>query len=282
MYGAPAAATERWAAFLGSVGCITVHHPSACSRQPSNPSGLPQASGFRSSHGSKRCRAQRSRNHPRPSGSDCGRGDVSRAFRSQAVLPRTRLVRPPALPSAALLELAEALQRDPYCVAFDAGDIRVEQKWNHGVKSSYTLRQAMENIERTGAWIILKHSETVPEYREVMEEILCDVEDLSGADLRQSIKNAEAQIIITSPGRITPYHFDNECNVLLQIAGEKDFYVFDQTDREVLTEVELEKFWAGDWNAGEYKARCQERAQAFRLAPGKGAHIPVNAPHWVK
>ncbi len=181
-----------------------------------------------------------------------------------------------------LLELAEALQRDPHCVAFDAGDIRVEQKWNHGVKSSYTLRQAMENIERAGAWIILKHSETVPEYREVMEEILCDIEDLSGTDLRQSIKNAEAQIMITSPGRVTPYHFDNECNVLLQLTGEKDLCVFDQTDREVLTEMELERFWAGDWNAGEYKARCQERAQVFRLAPGKAVHIPVNAPHWVK
>jgi hypothetical protein len=181
-----------------------------------------------------------------------------------------------------LIQLAEALERDPHFVAFDAGDIHVEQKWNHGVKSPYTLRQAMANIEHTGAWVILKHSETVPEYREVMEEILCDVEDLSGTDLRKSIKNAEAQIMIASPGRITPYHFDNECNVLLQIRGEKDLYVFDQTDREVLTELELERFWAGDWNAGEYKARWQERARTFRLAPGKGVHIPVNAPHWVK
>lgn len=181
-----------------------------------------------------------------------------------------------------LVKLAEILQRDPHFVAFDAGDIRVDHKWNHGVKNPYTLRQAMENIDRTGAWVILKHTETAPEYREVMEEILCDIEDLSGMELRNLIKNAEAQIMIASPNRVTPYHFDNECNVLLQLAGEKDLYVFDQADREVLTEQELEQFWAGDWNAGEYKARCQDRAQVFRLAPGKGAHIPVNAPHWVK
>jgi hypothetical protein len=115
-----------------------------------------------------------------------------------------------------------------------------------------------------------------------MNAILLDVERLSGKSLRRAIKNAEAQIMLTSPGRITPYHFDNECNVLLQIKGEKDIFVFDQTDRQVLTDVELERFWMGDWNAGEYKARCQDRAHTFRLTPGKAVHIPVNAPHWVK
>jgi hypothetical protein len=44
----------------------------------------------------------------------------------------------------------------------------------------------------------------------------------------------------------------------------------------------LEHFWIGDWNAGEYKMRCQDRARAFRLSPGRAVHIPVNAPHWVK
>ena len=181
-----------------------------------------------------------------------------------------------------LLELAQVLARDPHNVAYDAGEVRVEQKWNQRPKNPYTLREAMENIECTGAWVILKHAESSAEYRDVMEAILSDVEDLSGRHLRKSIKNAEAQIMVTSPKRITPYHFDNECNVLLQINGEKDIFIFDQTDRQVLTEIELERFWAGDWNAGEYKARCQERARAFRLAPGKAVHIPVNAPHWVQ
>jgi hypothetical protein len=181
-----------------------------------------------------------------------------------------------------LLQLAQFLKRNVHNVAFDAGDVRVDQRWKYRSPNPYTLEEAMERIDHTGAWVILKHTELDPEYRALMDAIMSDVERLSGQKLRKLTKNVEAQIMITSPGRITPYHFDNECNVLLQINGEKDLFVFDQTDREVLTEVELEKFWVGDWNAGEYKARCQERAHAFRLTPGAAVHIPVNAPHWVK
>ncbi len=181
-----------------------------------------------------------------------------------------------------LFELAQFLSRDPHNVVYDAGEIRVEQRWNQRPRNPYTLREALERIDCAGAWVILKHTELVPEYKALMNAVLLDVERLSGRNLRRTIKNAEAQIMLTSPGRITPYHFDNECNVLLQIKGEKDIFVFDQTDRQVLTDVELERFWVGDWNAGEYKARCQDRARPFRLAPGKAVHIPVNAPHWVK
>jgi len=181
-----------------------------------------------------------------------------------------------------LLQLAQFLSRDVHHVLFDAGDVRVEQRWKYRAPNPYTLEEALERIDCTGAWVILKHSEQDPEYRAVMDAVMSDVERLSGKPLRKLTKNLEAQIMITSPGRITPYHFDNECNVLLQMAGEKDLFVFDQTDREVLTEAELERFWVGDWNAGEYKARCQERAQVFRLSPGAAVHIPVNAPHWVK
>lgn len=181
-----------------------------------------------------------------------------------------------------LLQLAEFLKHDPHNIAYDAGEIGVEQRWNRRPQNPYRLREAMERIEFTGAWVILKHSEQAPEYKAIMDAVLADVERLSGKNLRIAIKNPEAQIMLTSPRRITPYHFDNECNVLLQIKGEKDIFIFDQTDRQVLTETELERFWVGDWNAGEYKARCQDKAHQFRLTPGKAVHIPVNAPHWVK
>jgi hypothetical protein len=181
-----------------------------------------------------------------------------------------------------LIALAESLQRDPHNTAYDAGDIKVEQRWNQRPRNPYTLRQALERLECAGAWVILKHSETSTEYRELMDLVLLDLEEVSGYALRKRIKNEEVQIMLASPGRITPYHVDNECNVLMQIRGEKDIFVFDQTDRQVLTDIELERFWVGDWNAGEYKARCQDRACAVRLVPGGGVHIPVNAPHWVK
>ncbi|MFZ1916804.1 MAG: cupin-like domain-containing protein [Terriglobales bacterium] len=181
-----------------------------------------------------------------------------------------------------LVQLAQLVKRNSNNVVYDAGDIRVEDRWNRRPPKQQSLEEVMERVDRAGAWVILKHTEQDPEYKTLMETIMSDIQSLSGRDLGKTTKNLEAQIMLTSPGRVTPYHLDNECNVLLQIKGEKDIFIFDQTDREVLTETELERFWIGDWNAGEYKNRAQDKAHAFRLAPGRAVHIPVNAPHWVK
>jgi hypothetical protein len=59
-------------------------------------------------------------------------------------------------------------------------------------------------------------------------------------------------------------------------------YVFDRYDREILPEVELERFWAADKNAAVYKKEYQDRAASYPLKPGMGVHIPVNCPHWVQ
>jgi hypothetical protein len=181
-----------------------------------------------------------------------------------------------------LLNLAQMLKRTGKNIAFDAGAIHVEDRWNRRPASTVSLEEAIEGIDRTGAWVILKHCELDAEYKALMERVMLDIERLSGTDLLKNTRLLEAQIMLTSPGRVTPYHIDNECNVLLQIRGEKDVSVFDQTDREVLTERELERFWVGEWNAADYKLRYQNRAKVFRLTPGGAVHIPVTAPHWVQ
>jgi hypothetical protein len=192
------------------------------------------------------------------------------------------LVGHPLFEKSRLIQLANLLKRDPGNISFDSGDIHVEDGWNKRPPKQYTLDEVMERIECTGAWVILKRTEIDPPYRALMNEIMSDIERLSGRNIRKETKNLEAHILLTSPGRITPFHMDNECNLLFQVQGEKDIFVFDQTDREILTEVELESFWLGNWSAAKYKARYQERAKSFRLVPGKAIHVPVNAPHWVK
>ncbi len=168
-----------------------------------------------------------------------------------------------------LLQLAQMIKKNPNYYVYDAGDVRVDQRWNQRPENPYTLEEAIERVDCAGAWVILKHAETDREYRVLMESVMSDLEHVSGLNLRKITKNLEAQIMLTSPNRVTPYHIDNECNVLLQIAGEKDIFIFDQRDREILTEKELERFWIGDWNAAEYKSRCQDKAHKFRLAPGR-------------
>jgi hypothetical protein len=70
--------------------------------------------------------------------------------------------------------------------------------------------------------------------------------------------------------------------LLLQIRGTKKLYVFDRSDRDVLTEDEIERFWTVDHNAPVYRPQFQNRAITYTLRPGMGVHIPVNWPHWVE
>jgi hypothetical protein len=182
-----------------------------------------------------------------------------------------------------LLELAKVTQRTrPDDLYYDAGaDIRVGQRWDQmGPKPP--VEEALQRIENSGAWITLHQSQKDPEYGELFHQCMREFEEFTGVDVKKVMRVEDALIFITSPSRVTPYHIDRECNFLLQIRGEKSIYIFDQNDREVLPEKEVERFWTIDNNSAVYKEQFQARARTLRLVPGNGVHIPVNAPHWLK
>jgi hypothetical protein len=128
----------------------------------------------------------------------------------------------------------------------------------------------------------LKHSDKCPGYGALLEECLRDVERLTGRSLRSEMKARKFIIFINLPHRVTSYHIDHQASFLLQIQGTKTISIFDRDDREVLSKQELERFWARDANAAQYRADLQSRARTFELQPGMAVYIPVNAPHWVQ
>src|SRR5262249_52976945 len=67
----------------------------------------------------------------------------------------------------------------------------------------------------------------------------------------------------------------------LQIRGQKTFHVLSGEDRAVLTEEDIEEFYAGHHDSLPYRLPAKERATPFVMDPGVGVHIPVNHPHWV-
>jgi len=181
-----------------------------------------------------------------------------------------------------LLELAKKMAEDPRDVYFNAGDIRVDQRWDQVPVCALPIDELLRRIETAGAWIILRYAEKDPEYAALMDECIAEIEALLGRDLSKLIKLRNAIVFITSPDRVSSYHMDHECNFLLQISGTKTISVFNRYDREVLPESEIERFWAVDTNAAIYKPHLQERAATFVMTAGQGVHIPVNSPHWVK
>ncbi len=76
---------------------------------------------------------------------------------------------------------------------------------------------------------------------------------------------------------------DGEHNFLLQIRGSKEVSIFDQNNRAVITEEELERYYQGKSHRNlKFNDSKQAYAQVFTLTPGVGLHFPVTAPHWVK
>lgn len=182
-----------------------------------------------------------------------------------------------------LLEMAKRTAATrPYHLYYDAGDIRVDQRWDQVPRKTFSAQDALHRIETAGAWIILKHAQRDPKYRVLIERGMAELKSLIGVDIDSQIKKEDLIIFITSPRRVSSYHIDRECNFLLQIRGAKTIHIFDQNDREVLPESEIERFWTVDNNAAIYKPELQNRAASYLLQPGTGVHLPVNAPHWVE
>jgi hypothetical protein len=181
-----------------------------------------------------------------------------------------------------LLELAKAMARNPGDVYFDAGEVSVGQRWDAVPPSDLPIDRLLERIETAGAWIVLRRAEKFPEYAAILDRCIAEIETLSGRKIDKLMRLKNAIIFVNSPGRVTSYHIDRECNWLLQIAGEKTLHVFDKNDRTILPEEEIERFWSIDNNAAIYKPQHAHRARKIRLLPGHGVHIPVGSPHWVQ
>lgn len=181
-----------------------------------------------------------------------------------------------------LLELVKSVSKRPGDLYYDAGDVRVDQKWGTIPVTSMTHEEVLSRIETAGAWLIMKHVEEDPRYGKILKDYTDAILEVAPPEKRKLLRNPEMLIIVSSPNRITPFHIDGECNFLLQVQGHKTVRVFDRSNRSVLTEEEIERFYTVDGFAANFKPGIDEHAHQFELTPGKAIHIPVLCPHWVR
>lgn len=208
---------------------------------------------------------------------------VGEAFNRRSFELRHRLATHGLFTLERLVKLAKiTADRRPADVYFDAGDIAIEQRWSESPKLQDPVDQVISRIEQANAWIILRRANLDPEYGALMASLMAEAAAVAGGRMTEHVAGSDMIIFIASPKRVTTYHIDRECSLLFQIRGSKEISVFDQNDREVLPEQELERFWTVDTNAARYKPHLQDRATTLLLQPGDGVHIPVNAPHWLR
>ena len=157
----------------------------------------------------------------------------------------------------------------------------IRKQWTN-FTSSQKIESVIANIDKSGSWIIVKDAQADVEYKALLDELIDELEVLTDRPLRKDITWAELALFIGSPNSVTHYHVDSETNFLFQIHGTKEAHLFDQSDRTILTEEEIEQFYAGNLNFPVYKPETEAKSTVYDFRTGTGIHLPVNAPHWVK
>ncbi len=136
------------------------------------------------------------------------------------------------------------------------------------------------DIGTAGCWVCLRNAEQQPEYAELLanllEEMRPQIERKTGPMI-----NLQSFIFVTSPGGVTPYHFDPEHNILLQLRGSKVMTVFAAGDPAFATDEVHEAYHTGGRPELPWRDEMAQQAMPFALGPGEAVYVPVMAPHYV-
>jgi len=188
------------------------------------------------------------------------------------------LGRHPLLELDALADLAERLPADSVEYNFADLPIGIDGK---PAPTGIPIGETIRRIEETGSWAALKNIEQVSEYKALIEALLDElrpaIEARTGAML-----SPQGFIFITSPHGMTPYHFDPEHNVLLQVRGSKVMTQFPAGDPRFAPDEVHETYHTGGGRELTWRDDLLPGGTEFPLEPGEALFVPVMAPHFVR
>lgn len=143
------------------------------------------------------------------------------------------------------------------------------------------IGETIRTIAANQSWAVLKNIETVPEYRALLMDLLDELAP-TVAPRTGPMLTPQGFIFISSPQSITPYHFDPEHNILLNIWGDKVMHVWPAGDERFAHRREHERYHAGGHRNLPWNENFSGHERAVPLGPGDAVHMPVMAPHYVK
>jgi len=179
----------------------------------------------------------------------------------------------------ALADLAGRL--DPSHIEYNRANLpiglRPEDTPDNGLSIAATVRTIADN----GSWMVMKWVENDPTYRALLEDTLEGIRPLV-LDVTGKMLKLEGFIFLSSPNAVTPFHFDPEHNILLQIRGAKTMTVFPADDLEIAPPPEHERYHMGGHRNLPWKEAWASRGREVPLGPGDAVYVPVKAPHFVR
>lgn len=184
----------------------------------------------------------------------------------------------PLLEIEALAQLAERLPITS--VEYNRGDLPIGVDGKPG-SNGLTIAETIRKVAEAESWAVLKNIEQVPAYQDLLlgllEEIRPEIEAATGAML-----TPQGFIFVSSPNSVTPYHFDPEHNILLQIRGSKVMTQFPAGDTRFVPDTAHETYHSGGPRELKWDDSFLAQGREFPLAPGEALFVPVMAPHFVQ
>lgn len=179
----------------------------------------------------------------------------------------------------ALARLGEALPAAS--VEYNKGDLPVGIDPALVPANGLSIGDTIRMVETSGSWAVLKNIEQVPEYQALLMGLLTElkphIEEKTGRMLKP-----QGYIFVSSPNAVTPYHFDPEHNILLQLRGTKVMTQFPAGDPRFAPDETHEGYHTGGHRNLVWRDELAAGGTEWPLKPGDALFVPVMAPHHVK
>jgi hypothetical protein len=201
----------------------------------------------------------------------------------------------PALQLDSLREIVLSLPKDQ--VFASRADLKIDTDFDRAHVDNAierTLELTLADMASTNAYVMVRQPDSHPRLKPVLELFQNELREYIRKK-RETAPKAELgnvserfhdpmlYLFISSPNSVTPFHVDRYSTLLLQLQGEKDVMIWDRTDRDTVSEEELESLFGQPYlNNPTYKQAKARQPAAHHLVRGRGVHIPFTAPHWVK
>jgi hypothetical protein len=194
---------------------------------------------------------------------------------------RHRLAGHPLLSLPRIAQLAAELPRD--LIEYNSGKVAISQDPDAIPSVDLDPVEVVKRIETAGAWMVLKRVENSAEYRALLEDTLLSVARARGFNsvADAGFEQVEGFLFVSSPNSTTPFHLDSEDNFFVHVHGEKFFTIYDNTDRAIVDDAEIERSMTKHRNL-KFDQRFAPRAIEFHLFAGDGCYVPYQWPHWVR
>ena len=185
-------------------------------------------------------------------------------------------------PLLTLEALAKLSERLPHAsVEYNKGDLPTGVDPDSDIANGLSIGDTIRNVDSCRSWAVLKNIEQDESYRVLLLSLLGELQSLieakTGAMLRP-----QGYIFVSSPDAVTPYHFDPEHNILLQLRGTKTMVQFPAGDPFFAPDETHEGYHTGGPRNLVWRDELASGGSEWPLVPGDALFVPVMAPHHVK